>query len=255
MSHYPAGEEPSMEMITQVVAEAIGALESEGVPHLLMGGAGAQTFARPRETDDIDVFVAPGDARRALDVLEKAGFWTEETFPSWLYKAIRNGVLVDVIFRSSGGVYLDDEMLARGQRREYRGTEALLMSPEDLLVVKAMASTEETPHHWYDALALIARRDLDWDYVLARSRVGPRRMLSLLLFAESVDLAVPPEAVSLLFERTHPSGLVNGSTASLPEPGPGLVTDPAGDGPGGQGVEARDRTIVTDDPSSVAADS
>ena len=225
MSHYPVGEEPSMEMITEVVAEVIAALEGEAVPHLLMGGAGAQTFARPRETDDIDVFVTPGDARRALEVLEKAGFWTEETFPSWLYKAMRNGVLVDVIFRSSGGVYLDDEMLARGQRREYRGTEALMMSPEDLLVVKAMATTEETPHHWYDALALIARRDLDWAYVLTRSRVGPRRMLSLLMFAESIDLAVPPEAVTLLYERTHPSGLVTDPSALAPDDPPGLVTD------------------------------
>jgi predicted nucleotidyltransferase len=204
MSHYPEGEEPTPEMITTVVAEVIEALEGAGIPHLLMGGAGAQTFARPRQTDDIDVFVEPGDARRALDVLDAAGFCTEETFPSWLYKATRNGVLVDVIFRSSGGVYLDPEMLARGQRREYRGTDALLMSPEDLLVVKAMAATEETPHHWYDALALIARRDLDWDYVLVRSRVGPRRVLSLLLYAESIDLAVPPEAVALLYERTHP---------------------------------------------------
>ena len=204
MSHYPEGEEPTPEMITTVVAEVIEALEGAGIPHLLMGGAGAQTFARPRQTDDIDVFVEPGDARRALDVLDAVGFCTEETFPSWLYKATRNGVLVDVIFRSSGGVYLDPEMLARGQRREYRGTDALLMSPEDLLVVKAMAATEETPHHWYDALALIARRDLDWDYVLVRSRVGPRRVLSLLLYAESIDLAVPPEAVALLYERTHP---------------------------------------------------
>jgi predicted nucleotidyltransferase len=210
MSHYPAGEEPTPEMVSSVVAEVIEALEADGVPHLLMGGAGAQTFARPRQTDDIDVFVQPADARRALEVLEKAGFHTEETYPSWLYKAVRHGVLVDVIFRSSGGVYLDDEMLARGQRREYRGTEALLMSPEDLLVVKAMAATEETPHHWYDALALIARRDLDWDYVLVRSRVGPRRVLSLLLYAESVDLAVPPEAVALLYERTHPSTTVAG---------------------------------------------
>jgi hypothetical protein len=226
MSHYPVGEEPSTEMITEVVAEVIAALEADDVPHLLMGGAGAQTFARPRETDDIDVFVAPGDARRALDVLEKAGFWTEETFPSWLYKAIRNGVLVDVIFRSSGGVYLDDEMLARGQRRDYRGTEAVMMSPEDLLVVKAMASTEDTPHHWYDALALIARRDLDWGYVLTRSRVGPRRMLSLLLYAESIDLAVPPEAVALLYERTHPSGLVTDASALTSENPSGPVTDP-----------------------------
>jgi predicted nucleotidyltransferase len=205
MSHYPPGEEPTVEMIGSVLAEVIEALEAEGVPHLLMGGAGAQTFARPRETDDIDVFVAPGDARRTLDVLEKAGFGVEETYPSWLFKAMRHGVLVDVIFRSSGGIYLDEDMLARGQRCDYRGTEALLICPEDLLVVKAMAATEDTPHHWYDALALIARRDLDWDYVLARSRVGPRRMLSLLLYAESIDLAVPPEAVTLLFERTHPT--------------------------------------------------
>ena len=205
MSHYPPGEEPTTERIASVLAEVIDVLESEDVPHLLMGGAGAQTFARPRQTDDIDVFVEPGDARRALDVLEKAGFTVEETFPSWLYKAMRHGVLVDVIFRSSGGVYLDAEMLARGQRREYRGTHALLMSPEDLLVVKAMAATEDTPHHWYDALALIARRDLDWDYVLTRSRVGPRRVLSLLVYAESIDLAVPPEAIALLYERTHPT--------------------------------------------------
>jgi predicted nucleotidyltransferase len=205
MTHYPAGEEPTPEMVSAVLADVIEALETDGVPHLLMGGAGAQTFARPRQTDDIDVFVQPADARGALEVLGKAGFETEETYPSWLYKAVRHGVLVDVIFRSSGGVYLDDEMLARGQRREYRGTEATLMSPEDLLVVKAMAATEETPHHWYDALALIARRDLDWDYVLVRSRVGPRRVLSLLLYAESIDLAVPPEAVSLLYDRTHPS--------------------------------------------------
>ena len=160
-------------MVSSVVAEVIEALEADGVPHLLMGGAGAQTFARPRQTDDIDVFVQPADARRALEVLDKAGFHTEETYPSWLYKAVRHGVLVDVIFRSSGGVYLDDEMLARVSAREYRGTEALLMSPEDLLVVKAMAATEETPHHWYDALALIARRDLDWDYVLVRRGSGP----------------------------------------------------------------------------------
>jgi predicted nucleotidyltransferase len=205
MSHYPAGEEPTPEMVDSVVADVIAALDGDGVSHLLMGGAGAQTFARPRETDDIDVFVQPADARRALDVLGRAGFATEETYPAWLYKAVRHGVLVDIIFRSSGGVYLDDEMLARGQRRDYRGTEALLMSPEDLLVVKAMAATEETPHHWYDALALIARRDLDWDYILVRSRVGPRRVLSLLVFAESIDLAVPPETVALLYERTHPA--------------------------------------------------
>lgn len=205
MSHYPNGTEPLSDTIDQVVAEAIVAVEAGGVPYLLMGGASAQTFARPRRTDDLDIFVRPDDARQILDVLGAAGFTTEETDPSWLYKARRRGVLVDVIFRSSGGIYLDDEMLARGHRHDYRGASALIMSPEDLLVIKAMASTEETPHHWYDALALIGRRELDWGYVAERSRVGPRRVLALLLFAESIGLAVPPEIVSALYRRTHPS--------------------------------------------------
>lgn len=210
MSHYPAGDEPTSEMVISVAADAIAALEGAAVPHLLMGGAGTQVFARPRQTDDVDVFVQPGDARPALDALAGAGFSTEETDPSWLFKAWRDGVLVDVIFRSSGGIYLDAEMLCRGCRRDYGGVNVLLMSPEDLLVLKAMAATEDTPHHWYDALALIARCDLDWEYVVRRARVGPRRVLSLLLYAESIDLAVPHEVVDGLYEALHRPGATAG---------------------------------------------
>lgn len=206
MSHYPAGEEPTREVIARVAAEAIAALEGAAVPYLLMGGAVTQAFARPRRTDDVDVFVKPGDARPALDALAGAGFSTEETDPAWLFKARRDGVLVDVIFRSSGGIHLDPEMLRRGRRRDYCGADALLMSPEDLLVVKAMAVAEDTPHHWFDALALIARCDLDWDYVARRARVGPRRVLSLLLYAESIDLAVPPDVVAGLYAAVHRPG-------------------------------------------------
>ena len=63
MSHCPPGEEPTTERIASVLAEVIEVLEAEDVPHLLMGGAGAQTFARPRQTDDIDVFVVPHPSR------------------------------------------------------------------------------------------------------------------------------------------------------------------------------------------------
>ena len=41
--------------------------------------------------------------------------------------------------------------------------------------------------------------------MLTRSRVGSRRVLSLLVYAGSIDLAVPPEAIALLYERTHPT--------------------------------------------------
>jgi predicted nucleotidyltransferase len=205
VSHYPEDEQPSDEDIERALAEAVQAIERKGLPYLLMGGAGSVTFGRPRTTDDVDLFVRADDARRVLDVLEAAGFETTETELSWLHKAFRYGVLVDVIFRSAGGIYLDDEMLRRGQRRTYRGTDALIMCPEDLVVIKALAASEAATRHWYDALALIARCALDWSYLLDRARrSGPRRVLSLLLYGESEDLAVPAHVIESLLEAVHP---------------------------------------------------
>ena len=149
-------------------------------------------MARPRQTHDIDVFLRPGDVEGALDLLEADGFETSVHDPAWLAKAFKRRVLVDLIFRSSGEIYLDDEMLERSERRDYKGVSARVISAEDLLVIKALATGETTAHHWYDALALIAKCDLDWDYLVRRAnQAGPRRVLSLLIYAESCDLAVP----------------------------------------------------------------
>jgi predicted nucleotidyltransferase len=203
--HYPEGEEPSDEDLQATFADAVEALRAAEVPYLLIGGLSASAFARPRITDDIDVFVRPDMARKVLQTLDAAGFDTEETDDRWLYKAFKRGVLVDVIFRSSGDVYVDDEMLERADLQEHWGVTAPLISPEDLLVIKAVATTEHGSHHWYDALAVIARCPLDWAYLMRRARqAGPRRVLSLLLYAESNDLAVPAEVIEALFEVVHP---------------------------------------------------
>ncbi len=165
----------------------------------------AHAYARPRTTEDIDLFVRPEDANRALDALSAAGFEVEETDPMWLYKAWLDGVLVDLIFRSSGDIYLDDQMIERAVEREIRGSMVKLVSAEDFLVIKAVATTEQGSHHWYDALGLIARHPIDWAYLVERARqAGPRRVLSLLLYAESNDMAVPAEAVERLFTIVHP---------------------------------------------------
>ena len=206
MSHYPGGMEPSDEDIERTLADVVRAIEEKGLPYLLMGGAGTVTFGRSRATNDIDVFVRAEDAGRVLEVLAAAGFETSETDLEWLHKAFRHGVLVDVIYRSAGDIRLDDEMLRRGRRRTYRGTEATIMCPEDLVVIKAIAASEEATRQWYDALSLIASCELDWDYIVDRARSsGPRRLLSLLLYAESNDLAVPSWVVESLFATVHGS--------------------------------------------------
>jgi hypothetical protein len=67
-----------------------------------------------------------------------------------------------------------------------------------------MIHDEDTPRHWYDALGILANatsEEIDWDYLLFRARQGPRRVLSLLLYAQSCDLVVPTGVVSALYEQ------------------------------------------------------
>jgi predicted nucleotidyltransferase len=202
--HYADGEMPSEADLLATLEEVVDVLEGNDTDHVLMGGIGSFAMARPRETHDIDVFLRPGDVDPALDALEGGGFEVTVHDPSWLAKAFKRGVLVDLIFRSSGGIYLDDEMLERSERRDYKGVSGRVIAAEDLLVIKALATGERTAHHWYDALAIIAKCDLDWDYVVRRgTQAGPRRILSLLLYAESCDLAVPAGPITALHDTLH----------------------------------------------------
>jgi predicted nucleotidyltransferase len=187
-----------------VLDDTVTALEQKGVPHLLVGGIGSATYGRPRWTHDVDVFVRPEDAALALDALAAAGFDTDESFPDWLYKASKADVAVDVIFTMPGGILLDDEMLARSREETFGERRVRVMAPEDMLVVKAVVHDEHMPRHWHDALAIVARCPLDWEYLLRRARAhGARRVLSLMLYAQSNDLVVPNGALRALFEAIY----------------------------------------------------
>lgn len=174
-------------------------LDEAEVDAVLIGGLAVATLSRPRWTHDIDVLVRPEHAVQALGALAAVGMDTEQTDMAWLFKAFHGDVMVDVIFRSHGDLYLDDEMLRRSVVRRFKGVDVRVIPPEDLLVIKALVHDEHNPRHWHDALALIARCDLDWDYVLYRARHGRRRLLSLMLYAQSEDLSVPRATVEALW--------------------------------------------------------
>jgi predicted nucleotidyltransferase len=204
--HYREGPRPTEDTFRLVLAEVSELLEGTDLRVLVMGGVGSASLARPRRTDDIDLFVHVEDADDLLAVFEAAGYRTERHDPNWLYKAFRRDVLIDIIFRSTGDIVVDEPMLEHADAGTFKGSRFRLVSPEDLLVIKAVAAAEHSPHHWYDALGLVARCDLDWDYLVERARrFGPRRVLSLLLYAESNDLAVPPTAVDALSAVVHPA--------------------------------------------------
>ena len=187
----------------EVLQACTSALSDADVDYVLIGGIASAALGRPRETRDIDVFVRAEDIKDAVGVLDKAGFDTEEPELDWLYKASKDGIQVDVIFQGSNDVYLDDEMSKRALSREFKGVPVRLVPPEDLLVMKALSHEEETPQYWHDALAIISSNELDWDYVMQRAERGPRRVLSLLVYAESIDLVVPHDVVRRLFTRIY----------------------------------------------------
>ncbi len=196
-------ESDDNEIYDSVLREVVETVENEGLPYVAIGGLATAVFGRPRPTKDIDLMVKPEDAERCLKALESAGFSTEVPPEDWLLKAYKQDVLVDVIFRIHNSIYLDDDMLARATEHRLKGTTLKVVPPEDFIVMQACTHSEDTPHYWYNALTVIAKSELDWDYVLRRSSHGPRRVLSLLLYAQSNDLAVSDQVIRRIFEQIH----------------------------------------------------
>jgi predicted nucleotidyltransferase len=184
----------------RVLRDVVDALDAAEIPFGIIGGVASAAYGRPRWTKDIDVFCRVEDAEPVLDVLESHGFDVERTNPTWIYKAFRNDVVVDVIFKAKAEVYFDEAMRARVERRSLWGVEVPLVPAEDIVITKAIATDESSPNHWWDALCILAGNDLDWDYLLERARKGPNRVASLLHFALSTDVAVPAAVVRQLDE-------------------------------------------------------
>ncbi len=187
---------PSLE---KILFEAIEIVEASDIPYALIGGVAVKNLGRPRVTHDIDLFVRPDDADKVLQVLEAKGFTSQKRDPFWLFKAWRENILVDVIFKSSGDIYFDEEMRSHVRRMPYLGRSINSISPEDFIVIKAAAHQEHNPHHWHDALAVLKQGNLDWDYLLKRAKNAPRRILSLLIYGQSNDIAVPNEVIKKLY--------------------------------------------------------
>jgi predicted nucleotidyltransferase len=213
----PGGSDPiEKDRLLQALDEAVSALTESGITFLVMGGIASAYFGRARGTSDVDLFIRQSESDRVLEVLAQRGFRTEVIYEHWLSKATLDGVTVDVISRSTPDILLDDEMLRRAVTGRYEGRRLSLVPPEDLVVMKALAASEDTPRYWYDALGIIGHTELDWDYLIRRARAnGPRRILALLLYAWSNDLVVPGDPVRTLFDLV-----------TLDAPSPDRVHDP-----------------------------
>ncbi|HEY8278275.1 MAG TPA: nucleotidyltransferase [Bdellovibrionota bacterium] len=183
-----------------VLFSALDAMEETKIPFALIGGVASSGLGRPRSTHDIDIFVRPEDAEATLRALAKKNFRTEKFDIEWLFKAFKDEILVDVVFRSKGDIYFDEEMQQHKRLVEYHGRKIPVVSPEDLAIIKCAVHYEGGPHHWHDALAILSHASIDWNYLLHRARRAPRRLLSLLIYAQSSDILIPNHVIAHLYD-------------------------------------------------------
>lgn len=201
---------------------ALDALQERKIPYAMIGGVAASGMGRPRSTHDIDIFVRPEDAEASIQALESKSFEIEKTDPRWLFKGWKDGMMVDVIFKSQGDIYFDEEMQERSHLILYHGRKIPAVSAEDLIIIKCAVHSEVGPHHWHDALALLSHAQLDWEYLLKRARRAPRRLLALLIYAQSNDIWIPNHIITYLFTTIFDK---NDSTGHRRNTSPAVETD------------------------------
>lgn len=159
--------------LVDTMKRAAAALRDAGIPFMLGGGLAAWARGGPPTDHDVDFFVQEEDAQRALDALVEAGLRAERPPEEWLLKAYDGDVLVDLIFRPSGGA-VGPAHFDRATELEVLGQRLPVASVDDVLVTKLLALTEQEPDFQAVlALARALREQIDWQRVRAESSGSP----------------------------------------------------------------------------------
>jgi hypothetical protein len=154
---------------------AAAVLRDAEIPFALSGGLAAYARGGPETEHDVDFFLKPEDAERALEALERAGYKPERPPEEWLLKAFDTqcGVLVDLIFDPSGGP-ITDEWLERAEELEVVAMRMPVATLEDVFVTKLLSVVEQEPD--FSATLEIARslrEQIDWAEVRERTEASP----------------------------------------------------------------------------------
>ena len=174
----------SFDELLESLKDVSAALREADIPFVLGGGVAIWARGGPETEHDLDLFVKPEDAERALQVLADAGLRPEKPPENWLYKAWDGNVMVDLIFDPSG-VTIDDEFIERAPETEVHAVRMRVLRPEDVLVTKLLAMREhELDYESVVEIARAVREQIDWDEVRARTEGSPYAKAFLTLVDE-----------------------------------------------------------------------
>jgi hypothetical protein len=141
------------------------ALEQHGVPYAIGGAIAYGYFGAARGTKDVDVnlFVAPDEARTALEALVAAGVRLDADEAILRGKERGDAVgyfglmRIDLFFNS---IELHDQAAKRTRTVTLMGRPARILSPEDTVILKLFFNRGKD---WVDIERLVARQGLSLD--------------------------------------------------------------------------------------------
>ncbi len=165
-----------------VFCEIFRRTHDAGIEILLGGGLALSAYMPLRRwTKDLDFYIRPADRERMVALLNEAGFADyHEQLPydrSWIYRGIRNGVIVDVIWSFANHLTeVDEEWFRFSRSIRFDGFDLRVMPPEELIWAKLFVFQRERCD-WPDILNLLyyAGPDLNWERL--RARLGPNEPL------------------------------------------------------------------------------
>jgi hypothetical protein len=190
MAYTPAENFPEL---IESMKRAAAALRDAEVPYMLGGGLAAWARGGPPTEHDVDFFVRPGDAERALEALVDAGMKAERPPEGWLLKAWDGETLIDLIFSPAGGT-VDDGYFERMDEMEVAAQRLPVASLADVLTTKLLALSEQEPDlSSVLELARSLREQIDWTFVRGRTESSPfaRAFFTLV---EELGVVEPPAA-------------------------------------------------------------
>jgi hypothetical protein len=134
--------------------------EKERIPCALGGGLAFSYYScRQRNTKDVDLMVRPQDKDRIIELLGIHGFedyFDHESYDrSWIYRAFRDGVILDIIWTLPNHRFeVDDDWFLRARVTTIHEQEIKLITMEDLVRVKLFVLQRDRSD-WPDIMNLL----------------------------------------------------------------------------------------------------
>jgi hypothetical protein len=184
-------DELPFDSILDTLKKSTRALREAQIPFALAGGIASWARGGPPREHDLDYFIRPEDADRALSALADAGMRPEKPPEGWLYKAFDGDVMIDLIFEPASGPVTEAE-LDRAEEMEVQATRMRVLAPTDILATKLLALQEHEVD--YDSVLEVSRalrEQIDWPDLRARTEHSPYAKAFFTL-VEELGVMPPP---------------------------------------------------------------